>query len=126
MCILPILLLCLGQHVAIRLHLSTPNKQVEFIAAIFGLDASAPLWLVKQSGNVAVAARGGKFAGSLIVSGATYDVRGREKQENLSPAVPSRARKQAPGVVSPFGAYRMPTYTTPQFAPVSSVGKAQK
>ena len=93
---------------------------------MFGLDASAPLWLVKQSGNVAVAAQGGKFAGPLIVPGATYDVRGREEQENLSPAVPSRARKQAPGVISPFGAYRTPTYTTPQFAPVSSVGKARK
>ena len=57
---------------------------------MFGLDASAPLWLVKQLGNVAVAAQGGKFAGPLIVPGATYDVRGREDQENLSPAVPSR------------------------------------
>ena len=93
---------------------------------MFGLDASAPLWLVKQSGNVAVAARGGKFVGPLIVPGATYDVRGREEQENLSPAVPPRAREQAHGVVSPFGAYRTPTYTTPQFAPVSSVGKARK
>ena len=46
------------------------------------------------------------------------------EQENLSPAVPSRAREQAHGVVSQFGAYRAPTYTTPQFAPVSSFGKA--
>ena len=57
---------------------------------MFGLDASAPLWIMKQLGNVAVAARGGKFAGPLIVPGATYDVRGREDQKNLSPAVPSR------------------------------------
>ena len=62
------------------LHLSTPNKQAEFIAAMLGLDASAPLWLVKQSGNVAVAARCGKFAGPLIVPGATYDVRGRSRR----------------------------------------------
>ena len=40
--------------------------------------------------------------------------------------MPSRAREQASGVVSPFGVYRTPTYTTPQFAPVSSVGKARK
>ena len=93
---------------------------------MFGLDASAPLWLMKQSGNVAVVARGGKFAGPLIVPKATYDIRGREEQENLSPAVPSRPREQALGVVSPFGAYRTPTYTTPQFAPVSSVGKIRK
>ena len=40
--------------------------------------------------------------------------------------MPPRAREQAPGVVSPFGAHRTSTYTTPQFAPVSSVGKARK
>ena len=37
-------------------RLASLHKQAEFIAAVFGLDASAPLWLVKQLGNVAVAA----------------------------------------------------------------------
>lgn len=57
---------------------------------MFELDAAAPLWLVKQSGNVAVAPRGGKFAGPLVTPGTTYDVRGKGtgKQRNPPAAVP--------------------------------------
>ena len=46
---------------------------------MFGLDASALLWLMKQSGNAADATRGGKFAGPLIIPDLIPDSRMAEK-----------------------------------------------
>lgn len=106
---------CMSVHTSIQ--------QVEFVAAMFGLDAAAPLWLVKQLGNVAVAPRGGKFAGPLVTPGATYDVRGKGtgKQQNPPAAVPFGGK----GPASPFGAYCTPTtsYTTSQRPLMSKIQK---
>ena len=98
-------------------------QQVEFVAAMFELDAAAPLWLVKQSGNVAVTPRDGMFAGPLVTPGATYEVRGKGTRK---PSPPAAVLFGGKGTASPFGAYCTPTtsYIASQRPPVSS--KVQK